>query len=72
MEDGDLEDGSVEVELAEDGLPGGGDGGLVVVGGGALLGHLVAGGMGWIDGLDPSESGIEGEKGRAGERGKGD
>jgi hypothetical protein len=31
----------VEVELAEDGLPKGGDGGLVIVVVGALLGHLV-------------------------------
>lgn len=33
----------MEVELAEDGLPEDGDGGLVVVVIGALLGHLIAG-----------------------------
>ena len=38
----DLEYGRVEVELAQDGLPKGGDGGLVIVVVGALLGHLVA------------------------------
>jgi hypothetical protein len=38
----DLKDGSVEVELAEDGLPEDDDGGLVVVVIGALLGHLIA------------------------------
>ena len=31
----------MEVELAEDGFPKGGDGGLVIVVVGALLGHLV-------------------------------
>jgi hypothetical protein len=41
-EKGDLEDGGVEAELLEDGLPEGGDGGPVVVVVGAVLGHLVA------------------------------
>lgn len=38
----------MEVELAVDGFPKGGDGGLVIVVIGALLGHLVADGREWI------------------------
>jgi hypothetical protein len=38
----------VKVHLAEDGLPKGGDGGLVIVVVGALLGHLVTDGTQWI------------------------